>query len=117
MCALLVGLPGVTIRGVGEWPTWLRVEIETQAPRPDCAGCGAAAWDHGQREVALVDLPLFGRPARLVWRKQRWRCPNRSCAVVTWSEHDPSIASEQSALTTRHPVVGSVARLGGGVWL
>ena len=101
MCALVVGLPNVTILGVGEWPSWLRVKIETRSPRPDCAGCGTPAWDHGQREVVLVDLPVFGRRARLVWRKQRWRCSNRSCPVVTWSEHDPTIASERSALTTR----------------
>ncbi|MEP6665652.1 MAG: hypothetical protein ABJA81_04295 [Nocardioidaceae bacterium] len=49
----------------------------------------------------MVDLPVFGRPARLVWRKQRWRCPNVSCAVETWSEHDPTIASQRSALATR----------------
>ena len=73
MCALLVGLANVTIRGVGEWPSWLRIEIETRASRPDCAGCGTAAWDHGQREVLLVDLPVFGRPARLAWRNGRAR--------------------------------------------
>ena len=88
MCALLVGLPSVVVRGVGEWPSWLRVEVETRWSRPDCAGCGTVAWDHGQREVLLVDLPVFGRPARLAWRKQRWRCPNVSCVVVTWSEQD-----------------------------
>jgi transposase len=101
MCALLVGLPTVTICGVGEWPLWLRVEIETGSSRPDCAGCGTAAWDHGQRVVLLVDLPVFGRPARLAWRKQRWRCPNPACVVLTWSEHDATIASARSALTTR----------------
>ena len=101
MCVLVVGLSNVMVRGVGEWPLWLRVEIETCSPRPACARCGTAAWDHGQREVLLVDLPVFGRPARLAWSKQRWRCPSSSCAVVTWSEHDPTIASERSALTTR----------------
>ena len=101
MCALLVGLPNVVVRGVGEWPSWLRIEIETLSLRPDCAGCGTAAWDHGQRDVLLVDLPVFGRPARLSWRKRRWRCPNASCPVRTWSETDPTIASERSALTTR----------------
>jgi hypothetical protein len=27
MCALLVGLPDVTVIGVGEWPLWLRVVV------------------------------------------------------------------------------------------
>ena len=83
VCALVVGLSNVTIRGVGEWPLWLRIEIETGADRPVCAGCGTPAWDHGQREVLLVDLPVFGRPTRLAWLKQRWRCPSPSCVVVT----------------------------------
>ena len=27
MCALLVGLPDVTVVGVGDWPSWLRITI------------------------------------------------------------------------------------------
>ncbi|MGI8519797.1 MAG: hypothetical protein ACR2MC_04195, partial [Actinomycetota bacterium] len=34
----------------------------------------------GRDRVELVDLPAFGRRARLVWRKHRWACPNRACA-------------------------------------
>jgi len=69
MCALLVGLSMVTVLGVGEWPGWLRVVIATVGERPSC--CGRSVWRHGIREVVLVDLPVFGRPARLVWRNQR----------------------------------------------
>jgi transposase len=42
--------------------------------------------------------PVFGRPARLVWRKQRWRCPTCS---RSWTEQQPAIASTRCALTTR----------------
>ena len=76
MCALLVGLPDVRVVGVGEWPQWLRIVITTDVERPSC--CDRPAHRHGVREVVLVDLPVFGRPARLVWRKQRWRCPTLS---------------------------------------
>lgn len=96
MCALLVGLPDVTVVGVGEWPKWLRVEVATNLERPSC--CGRTAWHHGTRDVVLVDLPVFGRPTRLVWRKQRWRCP--TCGR-TWTEQHPEIASARCALTTR----------------
>ena len=101
MCALLVGLPDVVVVGVGEWPRWLRICVTTPTARPGCPGCGGAVHDHGRREVELVDLPVFGRPARLVWAKQRWRCPNRSCPVATWTEQNPQIASTRCALTTR----------------
>jgi transposase-like protein len=97
MCALLVGLPDVIVVGVGEWPGWLRIVITVQLNRPSC-GCGSVAHGHGIREVVLVDLPVFGRPARLVWRKQRWRCP--SCRR-SWTEQHPDIASSRCAVTTR----------------
>ncbi len=61
MCALLVGLPDVTVVGVDDWPNWLRVVITTESERPSC--CGRSAHRHGIREVVLVDLPVFGRPA------------------------------------------------------
>ena len=96
MCALLVGLPDVRVLGVGEWPQWLRIVMMTDVDRPSC--CDRPAYRHGVREVTLVDLPVFGRPARLVWRKQRWRCP--SCHR-SWTTQDPRIASTRCQLTTR----------------
>ena len=96
MCALLVGLPGVTVVGVGDWPGWLRIAVTTCPERPSC--CGRSAWRHDTREVVLVDLPVFGRPAQLVWCKQRWKCP---VCRRTWTEQDPQIASARCALTTR----------------
>src|SRR4051812_21388384 len=96
MCALLVGLPDVVVVGVGQWPQWLRIVIAVDAERPLC--CGRRAHRHGVREVVLVDLPVFGRPARLVWRKQRWRCP---ICRRAWTAQDPRIASTRCQLTTR----------------
>jgi transposase len=48
-----------------------------------------------------VDLPAFGRPARLVWSKRRWRCPEAACEVGTWTETDPRIAPARAAMTDR----------------
>jgi len=101
MCALLVGLPDVMVTGVGEWPGWLMIAISSSRGRPSCAGCGTSPHDHGRRGVTLVDLPVFGRPARLMWSKQRWLCPNRSCPIVTWTEQDSRIGTSKCALTTR----------------
>ena len=97
MCALLVGLPDVTVIGVGEWPHWLRIEVATVQDRPSCS-CGTVAHRHGLREVLLVDLPCFCRPTRLVVHKQRWRCP--TCRR-SWTGQDPTIASSRCAMTTR----------------
>ena len=96
-CALLVGLPDVVVIGVGEWPSWLRVVIAVAGERPTC-GCGGVVHRHGVREVVLVDLPSFGRPVRLVWRKQRWRCTG--CGRC-WCDEDREIGAARCALTTR----------------
>ena len=42
--------------------------------RPFCDGCGGPAAIKERPVVELVDLPAFGRPCRLVWRKHRWLC-------------------------------------------
>ena len=102
MCELLVGLGHVRVLGVGdEAGAPLRVHIRRRSPRPGCGGCGGRLWSDGEREVELVDLPAFGRPARLVWHKRRWRCGNRGCAAGTVTEQDPQIAPEREKLTTR----------------
>lgn len=97
MCALLVGLPTVKVLGVGEWPSWLRITVTVGSERPMCS-CGGRVHRHGVREVVLVDLPCFGRPTRLAWRKQRWRCAG--CGRC-WCDEDPEIATARCTLTTR----------------
>lgn len=97
MCALLVGLPDVAVVGVDEWPSWLRVVIVAGRERRPCS-CGGRVHRHGVCEVVLVDLPVFGRPTRLVWRKQRWRCIG--CGRC-WCDDDAEIGTARCALTTR----------------
>jgi transposase len=99
MCELLVGLPDVNVEGVGDWPRWLRIVISTRADRPRCPSCAGAAWRHDDVDVELVDLPCFERRTRLVWSKQRWRCPKRTCDVVTFVEVDERIAANRAGIT------------------
>ena len=102
VCELLVGLGDVEVLGVDdEAGEPLRVHIRRRAPRPACERCGGPLWSDGERSVALVDLPAFGRPVRLVWHKRRWRCPDRGCGAGTVTEQDPEIAPVREKLTTR----------------
>ena len=101
MCELLVGLPDVNVDGVGDWPGLLRIAITSRASRPLCPRCGGSVWGHGRVEVELVDLPCFGRRTRLVWSKQRRRCPNPNCRVVTFVESDDRIAADRAGMTDR----------------
>jgi hypothetical protein len=50
--------------------------------------------------VAVRDLPCFGRLARLVWIKRRWRCRQPQCAAKTWTEHSDHVDA-QAVLTRR----------------
>ena len=48
-----------------------------------CEACGGRVWSKGYRSVVLVDLPAFGRPVRLRWRKRRRVVPEpRLCGWV-----------------------------------
>jgi hypothetical protein len=102
MCELLVGLPEVTVLGIVDeldGPLW--VHIETRGQRPVCAGCGGAVVVKDRPVVALVDLPAFGRPARLVWRKHRWSCPDATCPIASWTEEALRIAAARLVMTDR----------------
>lgn len=62
---------------------------------------GGRLWSKGYRPVGLVDLPVFGRPVRLWWRKRRWVCPDRGCDGGSFVEQDAGIAPERGLLTSR----------------
>ncbi|MGH9132745.1 MAG: transposase family protein [Ilumatobacteraceae bacterium] len=102
MCELLVGLPDVTVLGVVDSPTdALEVHVESREVRPVCPRCTGAVRVKDRHDVELVDLPVFGRQARLVWRKHRWDCPNRLCPMRSWTGEEPRIAAPRLALTDR----------------
>ncbi|GAC1386994.1 MAG: ISL3 family transposase [Acidimicrobiales bacterium] len=102
MCELLVGLPAVNVLGV-ETGEVLRVHVETRAEVPRCVGCGSAVWVKDRPTVELVDLPCFGRPARLLWRKRRWSCPDDGTEVcrVSFTESCPQVAPNRATMTDR----------------
>ena len=102
MCELLVGLGEVDLVGVEELAgDRLRVTIRSRGPRPVCVGCGGRVWSKGDQPVGLVDLPAFGRPVRLRWKKRRWVCPEPGCGVGSFAEQDLSVAPERALLTSR----------------
>jgi transposase len=79
----------------------IRVHVETRVERAACPSCATPAWVKDRPVVELVDLPCFGRPARSVWRKYRWCCPNTTCPVGSWTETNGRIASARLVMTDR----------------
>ena len=102
MSELLVGLPAVNVLGVEDEPDdVITVPVERRSERPGCAECGTRARVKDGPTVALVHLPCFGRPARLVWHKHRWCCPDTHCETGSWTDEDPAIAPPRGAMTDR----------------
>jgi transposase len=102
MCELLVGLPDVNVLGIEDVSSEpLVIVIESRGERAPCLGCGGAVVVKDRPVVELVDLPSFGRPARLRWRKRRFCCVSPSCDVVSFTEEDTRIASPRVSMTAR----------------
>jgi transposase len=79
----------------------IRVVVESLLDQGWCRECGCRAVVKDRDAVEFVDLPCFGRPARLVWRKTRWRCREQECPAGSWTVADPRIAAPRAALTDR----------------
>ncbi len=102
MCELLVGLPDVNVLAVDDVADGpLRVHVETRRGRPQCRRCGGSVLAKDRATVELVDLPCFGRPTRLVWRKRRWACRRLSCDLGSFTETAPTVAAPRVAMTDR----------------
>ncbi|MEO7837706.1 MAG: transposase family protein, partial [Acidimicrobiales bacterium] len=96
----MLGLDGFRVLEVTETPAELIIGIETTADIAGCWECGSRAAAQDRMPVEIRDLACFGRPARLVWRKRRWRCAEPACESRTWTELSQEVSS-RSVLTIR----------------
>jgi transposase len=99
LAAALLGLSGFRVLDVTETERELVVVIESTAARAFCRRCGVQAEAKARLRVDVRDLPRFGRPARLVWWKRRWRCGVAECETKTWTE--PSEHVDARVVLTR----------------
>ena len=100
MCELLVGLDNVTVTSVVRnfFTGRLRIEIESSTPPPACQGCGERRRLKDHNTVELVDLPAFGQPSILAWRKRRWK---GCCGSQSMTEVDEQVAAAGQVMTAR----------------
>jgi transposase len=106
----LLGLAGFRVLAVTESPAEVVVEIETTAAVAGCGGCGVRAEAQDRMLVKIRDLPCFGRPARLAWRKRRWRCREPLCPMTTWTETSEHVSAR--AVLTRRAGVEACRQVG-----
>ncbi len=101
----MIGLPDIRFLAVEEGPGAVgKVQVESVARSMGCPLCGVPAQVKDRTPVELVDLPLQGRPSRLVWRKRRWMCPDGDCTMGGWTEENNRIAGPGQLLTIVRPV-------------
>jgi transposase len=81
-----LGLDGLKVLGVTEREEEAIIAIGTSASVAGCWHCGVLAERQDRIRVDIRDLVCFGRPARLVWSKRRWRYLEPECPVKTWTE-------------------------------
>jgi transposase len=96
----MLGLPGLRVLEVEEGVGEVVVRVETTRSKAFCPSCRRRAQAQDRVEVHLRDAHCFGRPARLVLGKRRWRCRRGGCVRKTWTERVEGIASRQ-VLTLR----------------
>jgi transposase len=66
-----------------------------------CPTCGRSAQVKERPVVHYVDLPVYGTPMSLAWKKHRMRCPHAGCPTKSWVLADHRIAAKGCLLTTR----------------
>jgi len=94
----LLGMDGFVVLSTTETDDELWLLVETTAQVVGCATCGVRAVGHGRSEVHVRDLPIGGRPVRLVWRKRRWLCSDADCPTKSFTEQSELI---EGCLTRR----------------
>lgn len=96
----LLGLDGFRVTAVQETAAEVVVRVETTERLVGCPGCGVQATAHDRMAVEFRDLPVFGRPVRIVWHKRRRQCEEPACERRTWTETSPAFSS-RCLLTNR----------------
>jgi transposase len=96
----MLGLAGLRVLEVEEGVGEVVIRVESTRTRAFCSSCRRRAQAQDRVEVHVRDAHCFGRPARLVLVKRRWRCRRDGCVRKTWTESIEGIVPRQ-VLTVR----------------
>ena len=97
----LVGLKDVRVLHYERRASDVELCIEQVVADVRCPACHRPARVKERPVVSYVDLPVYGAPMRLAWKKHRMRCVNEDCVQRSWVLRDHRIAAKSCLLTTR----------------
>jgi transposase len=109
----LVGLKDVRVLHLERRGSEVELMIEQITEDVRCPCCGGRAQIKERPVVHYVDLPVYGTPMQLAWKKHRMRCGDATCDKRTWVLSDHRIAAKNCLLTTRAAKWATV-QVGGG---
>lgn len=108
----LLGIDGLTVVNVEVDADGARVvhTVTDEAVPPACPKCGVVSTSpRGQARTRPRDVPYGDRPVRLVWHKRRWRCRERKCPRVSFTESLPGIPARARLTARLRREVGAAA--------
>jgi transposase len=97
----LVGLKDVRVLHYERRGPEVALVIEQVVKDASCPTCQRPSQVKDRPRVTYVDLPVFGAPMRLTWKKHRLRCVHEDCPQGSWVLRDHRIAAKNCLLTTR----------------
>jgi transposase len=97
----LVGLKDVRVLRYERNGPDVELVIEQLLDEIRCPTCTRVARVKERPVVRYVDLPVYGVPIRLAWKKHRMCCSDARCPVRSWTVADHRIAAKHCLLTTR----------------
>jgi len=109
----LVGLKDVRVLQYERLGPHVQVMIEQMPGAVTCPTCLRRAQVKERPVVHYVDLPVYGTPMSLAWKKHRMRCSDPACSKKSWVLEDHRIAAKHCLLTTRAAKWATV-QVGGG---
>ena len=80
----LVGLKDVRVVHYKRSGPNVELMVEQVVHELRCPACAGPAVVHERPVVQYVDLPVYGAPMALGWKKHRMRCTNDGCPKSTW---------------------------------
>ena len=99
--AALVGLKDVQVLHYERHGPNVALMIEQVPGVIRCPTCNGRALVKDRPVAHYTDLPVYGTPMRLAWKKHRMRCVNARCPKRSWVLTDHRIAAKNCLLTTR----------------
>jgi transposase len=109
----LVGLKDVRVVHYERRGPHVELMVEQVPGEVQCPRCHRRAEVKERSVVHYVDLPVYGTPMSLAWKKHRMRCVDPACTKKSWTLEDHRIAAKNCLLTTRAAKWATV-QVGGG---